>query len=666
MQFGPELDNSVSGATRGGAAMGAPAIQNQTFQRAHPLASSVSGATEKDFKSDTSPLFWWKSIADAAMQNAGELFKLQKPEASAPTVQTMAVDETDVEPPTSLDRLLHASFARSTAGISPAALGLAYADWALHFAISPGKWQRLFEKAARKSVRLLSYANSAASSPCPQCIVPLPQDRRFSGGDWQKWPYNVIHQAFLLQQQWWHNATTGLGGVSKHHEQVVAFVARQLLDTISPVNFILTNPEVLNATMNEGGRNLLRGTENLREDWQRAIAGKPPVGAEAFRPGHEVAVTPGQVVYRNRLIELIQYTPATKDVYAEPLLIVPAWIMKYYILDLSPSNSLVKYLVGRGHTVFMISWHNPGVDDRDLGMDDYLRLGVMDALQAIRTIVPDRKVNALGYCLGGTLLSIAAAYLAREKRDWLNSVTLLAAQTDFTEAGELMLFIDDSQLDYLEDIMWDQGYLDTKQMSGAFQLLRSNDLIWSRLVNDYLLGRRQPMNDLMAWNADTTRMPYRMHSEYLRQLFLDNDLFEGRYKVDGRPIVLSDIRVPMFVVSTERDHVAPWRSVYKINLVSDTDVDFLLTSGGHNAGIVSEPGHSGRHYRVSHRAAGDAYVDPELWREQTPPQQGSWWPAWSTWMEAQCSVRVSPPAMGAAESGYRRLEAAPGRYISEK
>jgi poly[(R)-3-hydroxyalkanoate] polymerase subunit PhaC len=645
--------------------MAAPAIENRTSERGHPRVSALSGAIEKASTLDGASLFWWKSFADAMMQSASQLIKLQRPEATSASSETDAVDENDIEPPTSLDRLLHAWFARSTAGISPASLGLAYADWALHFAISPGKWQRLAEKAARKSVRLVNYMN-AASSGCPQCIVPLSQDRRFSGEEWQKWPFNVIYQSFLLQQQWWHNATTGLGGVSKHHEQVVAFMARQLLDTISPVNFIATNPEVLDVTIREGGRNLVRGAENFRDDWQRAIAGRPPVGTEAFRPGKEVAITPGQVVYRNRLIELIQYTPTTQNVYAEPLLIVPAWIMKYYILDLSPSNSLVRYLVGRGHTVFMISWHNPGVEDRDLGMDDYLRLGALDALEAIRTIVPDRKVNALGYCLGGTLLSIAAAYLAREQKDWLKSVTLLAGQTDFTEPGELALFIDESQLDFLEDIMWDQGFLDTKQMAGAFQLLRSNDLVWSRVLNDYLLGRRQPMTDLMAWNADATRLPYRMHSEYLRQLFLGNDLFEGRYKVDGRPIVLSDIRVPMFVVATERDHVAPWRSVYKINLLSDTDIDFLLTSGGHNVGIISEPGHLDRHYRVSHRGAGDAYVDPDLWREETSEQQGSWWAAWSQWLEARCSGRVPPPPMGTPAKKYPRLEAAPGRYIFER
>lgn len=359
---------------------------------------------------------------------------------------------------------------------------------------------------------------------------------------------------------------TGVGGVSPHHEQVVAFMTRQLLDTISPVNFIATNPEVLAATLHEGGQNLLRGTMNFLADWERAIGGKPPIGADEFQPGEQVAVTKGEVIYRNRLIELIQYAPTTSEVRAEPVLIVPAWIMKYYILDLSLGNSLVKHLVDAGHTVFMISWHNPTAADRELGLTDYLRLGILDALKAIEAIVPGSKVNAVGYCLGGTLLSIAAAYLVREGNSNLNSITLLAAQTDFTEAGELTLFIDDSQLNYLEDIMWDQGYLDTRQMAGAFQLLRSNDLIWSRVVHEYLMDRRTPMIDLMAWNADTTRMPYRMHSEYLHRLFLSNDLFEGRYEVEGRPIALSDIRAPIFVVSMERDHVAPWRSSLRMAL----------------------------------------------------------------------------------------------------
>jgi polyhydroxyalkanoate synthase subunit PhaC len=572
-----------------------------------------------------------------------------------------------IDPATSIDRLLHASFGRLTLGLSPAALWLAYADWAVHLCGSPGKCHRLSEKAVHKMVRLAIYlSHLATDAVCPPCVEPLPQDHRFQSEAWQQWPFNLIYQTFLLNQQWWHSATTGLGGVSSHHEQVVSFMTRQLLDTVSPVNFIATNPDVLAATFHEGGQNLSRGIMNFWADWERAIGGEPPVGAEAFQPGQQVAITKGEVVYRNRLIELIQYEPSSREVRAEPLLIVPAWIMKYYILDLSPENSLVKYLVDSGHTVFMISWHNPNAEDRDLGLDDYLRLGILDALKSVQAIVPECKINAVGYCLGGTLLSIAAAYLAREKNFILNSITLLAAQTDFTEAGELTLFIDDSQLNFLEDIMWDQGYLDTRRMAGAFQLLRSSDLIWSRITHEYLMGQRSPMTDLMAWNADATRMPSRMHSEYLRGLFLHNDLFEGRYQIDGRPVVLSDIRVPIFAVSTERDHVAPWRSVYKINLVNDTDVTFVLTSGGHNAGIVSEPGHKGRHYRISHRAAGAQYVDPKIWCAETANEEGSWWPAWISWLENHSRATVSPPAMGAPGKGYPPLEKAPGRYVLER
>jgi len=573
----------------------------------------------------------------------------------------------EIEPPPGVDRVIHAAFGRLTAGLSPAALSLAYADWALHLWSAPGKQQQLLEKAARKAVRFGLYAARQWAEPdAPPCIDPLPQDRRFDAAQWQKWPFNLIYQAFLLHQQWWHNATTGVGGVSRHHEQVVAFAARQLLDVVSPANFVLSNPTLLETTLREGGRNLARGAMNFFADWERAVAGRAPIGSEAFTPGETVAVTPGQVVYRNRLMELIQYAPTTAEVQAEPVLIVPAWIMKYYILDLSPRNSLVKYLVDRGHTVFMISWHNPGAPDRDLGLDDYLRLGVLAALDAVTTIVPESRVNAVGYCLGGTLLAIAAAYLAREKREVLNSMTLLAAQTDFTEAGELTLFIDESQLNYLENIMWDQGYLDTRQMAGAFQLLRSNDLIWSRLTSEYLTGERAPMTDLMAWNADTTRMPYRMHSEYLRRLFLENDLFEGRYDIDGKPIALQDIRVPIFAVSTERDHVAPWRSVYKINLLSDADTTFVLTSGGHNAGIVSEPGHSGRVYRIARHEPGAPYLDPDTWQRTTISEEGSWWPAWAQWLERASRGHSAPPPLGLVRKSQPPFGPAPGSYVLER
>ena len=390
-----------------------------------------------------------------------------------------------------------------------------------------------------------------------------------------------------------------------------------------------------------------------------------PAGTEAFAPGKSVAITPGKVVYRNRLIELIQYQPATETVHAEPVLIVSAWIMKYYILDLSPGNSLVKYLVDHGHTVFVVSWHNPGPEDRDLGMEDYRQLGVLAALDAVSAIVPQRRVHAVGYCLGGTMLAITAAAMARDGDERLASITLFAAETDFTEPGELGLFIDDSQVAYLQNLMWEQGYLDASQMAGAFQMLRPYELIWSRVLREYLLGERQLPNDLMAWNADGTRLPYRMHSEYLHRLFLRNDLFEGRYLAGGRPVTLSDIRAPLFMVGTARDHVAPWRSVYKLNLIAETELTFLLTSGGHNAGIVSEPGHPRRSYQVATRPAGAPYADPDTWAARTPGQEGSWWPAWEAWLAQRSSGRVAPPPVGARASGYSPLTDAPGTYVMQ-
>jgi len=564
-----------------------------------------------------------------------------------------------------VDRSLHATVARFTGGLSPAALAEAYLDWATHLAFAPGKRLALVDKAVRKSIRFANFAHRCAleggSTQC--CIEPLPQDRRFVGEAWQKWPFNFIYQSFLLQQQWWHNATTGISGVSKHHEKMVEFMTRQLLDMVAPSNFPLTNPEILSRTLSAGGLNLATGLRNLVEDYERTIGGKPPVGSEKFLVGRDVAITPGKVVYRNRLIELIQYAPATAAVRPQPILIVPAWIMKYYILDLSPQNSLVKYLTEQGFTVFMISWKNPGAPDRDLGLDDYRRLGVMSALDVISAVVPKEKIHAVGYCLGGTLLAIAAAAMARDGDDRLATLSLLAAQTDFTEAGELTLLIDESQLAFLEDMMWEQGFLDSRQMAGAFQMLRSNDLVWSRLVYDYLIGERQPISDLMAWNADATRMPYRMHSEYLRKLFLDNDLAEGRFPAGGEAVSLNDIRAPIFAVGTERDHVAPWRSTYKINLQAETEVTYLLTSSGHNAGIVSEPGHAGRSFRVNTKSISDHYLDPERFLAEVPRQDGSWWPQWTAWLSERSSPPAALPSMGAPQAGYPPLEDAPGAFV---
>jgi polyhydroxyalkanoate synthase len=579
-----------------------------------------------------------------------------------PHEDVVALHQTVPEPPSAADRLLRAMVGHLTQGIAPTSLALAGFDWWLHLAQSPAKWQRLLEKAWNKDLRWLVYAvRTVLGMHSPPCIEPLPQDRRFRSDAWQRWPYNLLQQAFLLNQQWWHNATTGVDGVTRHHEQVVSFVARQLLDMVSPLNFIATNPDVIATSVAEGGLNFVRGASYWLEDMQRQAGSQPPPGADNFRPGHEVAVTPGEVVYRNRLIELIQYKATTQTVHAEPILIVPAWIMKYYILDLSPHNSLVRYLVEHGHTVFIISWHNPDEADRDISLNDYLEDGVLTAIDVIRSLVPGHQINAVGYCLGGTLLAIAAGALACRGRRLLNSITLLAAQTDFSEAGELSLFIDESQVTWLEDLMWEQGYLDNRQMAGAFRLLRSNDLVWSMAVQEYLLGQRQRMNDLLAWNTDTTRMPYRMHSDYLRHLFLHNDLFSGRYRVDGKPVALTDMQLPVFAVATMSDHVSPWRSVHRLHLLANCDVTFVLTNGGHNAGIVSEPGHRGRHYYIAERHRNDCYVDADAWLDQAARHEGSWWPAWLAWLDRE----TRGPAVSARSVGPS-LTAAPGTYVLER
>ena len=565
-----------------------------------------------------------------------------------------------------MDRVLQAWRARATGGISPIGFSLAYLDWLAHLASMPGRQTELAAHAWRGAIELAAHAAPIGPADAAGGCEPRPEDPRFTAPGWRRWPFSFFSQAFLLTERWWQETTSGVPGVSRHHERVVSFAARQLLDAVSPTNFFWTNPEVLEATAEQRGANLVRGAHLYADDWRRLLTGAPPAGTEAFVPGESVAVTPGKVVFRNHLMELIQYAPATETVHAEPVLIVSANIMKYYILDLSPHDSLVKYLVDRGHTVFAVSWRNPGPEDRDLGMEDYREQGFMAALDAVSAIVPERRVHAVGYCLGGEILMITAAAMARDGDGRLRTITLFATETDFTEPGELGVFLDESQVSDVENIMWLQGYLDSSQMAAGFDMLRPYELIWSRATGEYLLGVRQLPNDLMAWNADGTRLPYRMHSENLHGLFLRNDLFEGRYQAGGRPVSLGDIRAPIFMVGTVRDHVAPWRSVYKLNLVAETELTFLLTSGGHNAGIVSEPGHRGRSFQVATRPAGARYVDPDLWAAMTPRHEGSWWPTWEAWLAQHSSGRGQPPAMGAPARGYPPLEAAPGTYVLQR
>ena len=587
--------------------------------------------------------------------------------------------DTDTKPSDTqlLDQQAQAIWARMWSSISPESRLLAWTDWISHLAISPGKRLELLRLAAVHNQLLQAYLRQYFSAHPDQAeqnaegageqapILPCSGDRRFQDPAWQQWPFNVWHQSFLMTQNWWEHAARNVWGVSPHHEAKVAFDIRQWLDVFSPSNWLLSNPVVLQRTQQELGANLLRGMQYFAEDVQKKITGQSPAGAENFVVGRDVGITPGKVVLRNPLMELIQYAPTTDKVHPEPILIVPAWIMKYYILDLSQHNSLIKYMVSQGHTVFCISWKNPGVDEAILCMDDYLALGVEAALDAINAIVPKQKVHAAGYCLGGTLLSIANAAMARDGQDRLASMTLFTAQTDFTEPGQLALFIDDSQLAMLEAQMRETGYLQAGQMVGAFQLLNSYDMLWSRMVSEYLLGERGKMIDLMAWNADATRMPALMHAQYLRRLFLNNDLAGGRYPVRGKPVVMADVRTPIFCVATYTDHVAPWRSVYKLHYMTPAELTFVLTKGGHNAGIVSEPGRKNRYYQILKREVGGQYLSHEDWLQQAPREEGSWWPTWSNWLKERSSgPAVTPPTLGSKD--YPVLMDAPGEYVLEK
>lgn len=565
-----------------------------------------------------------------------------------------------------LDRATRAALARATAGVSPHSIMATWMDWALHLSRSPGRQLELAERAARDVANLWVYASEmAAGNKATPPFQTRAQDHRFSAPGWQKIPFSLWQQAFLSTQDWWQAATEEMPGIAPRDAERAQFQVRQALDLVSPSNFPWSNPEIINRTFQTGGRNLIEGSAHFLEDVTHTLTQEHEPAPQGYEIGQDLAATPGKVVFRNALFELIQYSPSTKSVQAEPILFVPAWIMKYYVLDLSPENSMVRYLVDRGFTVFMISWVNPTAEQADLSLEDYRLNGVMAAIDAVEKIVPGQKIHANGYCLGGTLLAIAAAVMQRDGDDRLASVTLMAAQVDFAEAGELLLFIDDSQVAFVEDLMWLQGYLDRPQMTRTFTTIRAEDLIYARAVRRYFLGEDDLPTDLTVWNNDTTRMPARMHSEYLRGLFLENRLSAGRFAVEGRVVALKDIRVPMFVVATESDHIAPWRSVYKIRLFTDGDLTFVLTNGGHNGGILSEPGHKHRHYRLGHREADALYTAPDEWLETSKLQQGSWWPAMADWLIDQSSGETKPPPMGGKQSEKDKLPDAPGRYIHQ-
>ena len=562
-----------------------------------------------------------------------------------------------------LDRLVHTASVPQQAGISPISLALAYLDWAWHLAASPGKQLELLALAMQLTRR------AEPSDEAPASIGPADEDPRFRHEAWTHWPFNEWRLGFRQGQSFCREATQ-VSGMTVHHRDLTQFFARQWLDMMAPPNWLASNPVVWRDIFESNGAHLAQGVRN----WLQDVSGLPSSATQAhdghFRVGREVAVTPGKVVYKNHLVELLRFDPQTATVYAEPLLIVPSWIMKYYILDLSPRNSLVRYLVGQGHTVYMLSWRNPDASDRDLSMDDYLRLGVLEALRAVAAFHPGGTgVHAVGYCLGGTLLAIAVAALARpggvvgsRELPEIRTVTLLAAQTDFSEPGELGLFIDESQICFLDNLTRGQGYLTGQQMAASFQFLHSRELVWTRRMREYLLGEREPESDLTAWNADHTRMPARMHHEYLTSLYLNNALANSAYRVEGRAVALADVRAPMFVVGTLRDHISPWRSVYQLHRLCDPEITFVLTSGGHNAGIVSEPGHAHRHYQINTRPAHGSWTDPDQWQAQTAVQDGSWWPAWQHWLASHSAGRQKARPF----PDRLALGDAPGDYVRQR
>ena len=569
------------------------------------------------------------------------------------------LDESQIK---DMDRAFRTALAQASQGSSPLELALATMDWISHLAISPGKRVQLAQSFLGKLQQLGIYSveslfNKSAEGPASAI------ERRMSSEAWQKWPFKVFAQAHQVSKDWWKEATIGVEGVRNEHEIQIHALADQILDMLSPANSPLTNPEVLQTTVKERGMNLARGLRFLVRDQLRDAANNGVAENDAFKVGENLAVTPGKVVFQNSLIELIQYEPVTEQVGAEPVLISPAWIMKYYILDLSPHNSMVKYLTEQGKTVFIISWKNPQKEDKNVSFEDYVELGLMKAIDAVSAICPKRKIHAVGYCIGGTLLSITASAMARDDDDRLQSISLFAAQADFSEAGEITRFISPSQLSFLEKLMWKQGYLGTDKMGGAFSALRSSDLVYAGIVDRYFMGKKASLNDMMSWNADGTRMPYLMHTEYLTQLYLENRLSQSKFKVGGRTISVSDIRAPLFVLGTETDHVAPWTSVYKFHNMTHGELTFALTSGGHNAGVVSGPEHPRRRYRIHTRRPGDKYIDPDTWLEDMEVKPGSWWPAWNKWIDKRTSEQLKPPSMGASRKGYKVLRDAPGEYV---
>jgi len=491
--------------------------------------------------------------------------------------------------------------------------------------------------------------------------APAPGDRRFNDAAWtENALFDYIKQSYLLTARWMQSIVQRVEGLDTKSARKVDFYTRQFVDAMAPSNFILTNPEVLRATIESGGENLLNGLRHVLEDLERG-KGRLMIkmtDTAAFEVGKNIAVTPGKVVFRNDLMELIQYAPTTETVFRRPLLIMPPWINKYYILDLRPRNSFIRWAVEQGHTAFVVSWVNPDERLAQKTFDDYMLEGPLQALGAIEQATGEREANVIGYCLGGTLLAATLAYMAAKRDHRFASATYFASMVDFTEAGELSVFIDEEQLAMLDDRMRQHGYLEGADMATTFNMLRANDLIWSFVVNNYLLGKEPFPFDLLYWNSDSTRMPAAMHSFYLRTMYQENKLAEpGGLRLVGVPIDLRKIKTPTFILSTREDHIAPWKSTYAATQLYKGPIKFVLAASGHIAGVINPPDQ----HKYGHWENSKLPKRPDEWLAAAKYQDGSWWPAWQKWIAPYGGDRVAARQPG--EGRLPPLEDAPGSYV---
>jgi polyhydroxyalkanoate synthase subunit PhaC len=553
---------------------------------------------------------------------------------------------------------------REVPELDPLNIGSAFLEMTAQIAANPAKlvqaqigfWQdymTLWQSTARRFWGL----NGA-----PAVIQADPSDRRFKDPAWKENEvFDFIKQSYLLSARFIQDVVSHTDGLDARTAQKVDFYSRQFIDAMSPTNFLLTNPEVLRRTAETGGENLLRGLSNLLGDLERG-RGKLRIrmtDLDAFKLGENIAVSPGKVVYQNDLCQLIQYAPATEQVLKRPLLIVPPWINKFYILDLRPKNSFVRWAVSQGHTVFVISWVNPDEQLADKNFEDYLQEGILDVLDAIEKATGAREVNAIGYCLGGTLLASALAVMAARGDDRIRSATFFVTLMDFQESGELKIFIDEEQLKSLEEKMNKRGYLEGREMATTFNLLRANDLIWSFVVNNYLMGQDPFPFDLLYWNSDSTRMPARMHSFYLRNMYQRNLMKEpGGISLLGTPVDLTKVTIPVYFLSTREDHIAPWRSTYRGTQLLSGPKRFVLAASGHIAGVVNPPGGG----KYGHWVNEDLPPESGQWLAGATEMAGSWWPDWQRWVTSLDDRRV--PAREPGAGALPAIEDAPGSYVN--